>query len=134
MALAKFYSGVKSELDSKAEEAGSVYFITDTKELYADIPGGSRTSFGQGDMEEVTRAQVDEIFKRYGFIGDSSGDGDYEFNFSFSKVTNEEVDEIFRKYGFSTNTPDGSFTFFTRFTEITDEKVDEIFANHGLGD
>lgn len=98
MALAKFYTGVKSELDSKAEEAGSVYFITDTKELYADIPGGSRTSFGQGDMEEVTHAQVEEIFRKYGF-STNTPDGSFMFFTRFTEITNEKVNEIFANHG-----------------------------------
>ena len=45
MAVAKFLNGTKEQLDEKKLEDGCIYFITDTKEIYVDIPQGNRILF-----------------------------------------------------------------------------------------
>lgn len=45
MVLAKFFTGTKKQLDEKAFNNGCIYFITDTNEIYVDVPELGRTSF-----------------------------------------------------------------------------------------
>lgn len=45
MAVAKFLSGTKEQLNKKNLEDGCIYFITDTNEIYVDIPNGERLLF-----------------------------------------------------------------------------------------
>lgn len=66
MTLAKFYSGTSTDLDKKEQEAGSIYFTTDTQEIVVDMPEGKRLTFGkQDDFKEISDSQVDEIFNKY---------------------------------------------------------------------
>ena len=63
MSTFKVYSGDKSSLDTKQFEEGSVYFITDTQEIYVDIPGKSRQSYGgSGETNSNPEIDKDEIY------------------------------------------------------------------------
>lgn len=65
MTTFKVYAGTSSELDKKSLEEGSVYFVTDTKEIYADVPGQNRQAYGgkngDGESGSIT-IDYDEIY------------------------------------------------------------------------
>lgn len=66
MTLAKFYKATKDSVDENPQEAGSIYFTTDTQEIIVDIPNGERTSFGKPfDLIAVTDDEVDSMFNKY---------------------------------------------------------------------
>ena len=55
LALVKFLAGTKEQLDKKAVDAGCIYFVTDTNELYVDVPELGRISFSgvQIDLDSM---------------------------------------------------------------------------------
>lgn len=70
MAQVSFNTGTKANVDKAPKKEGSLYFTTDTNEIIFDVPGGSRASFGGGnieipDFEEVTTAEVDAMISKY---------------------------------------------------------------------
>ena len=76
MTLAKIYKGPRSVLDDKPVEEGSIYFTTDTQEIFADIPGDTRKSYTEKDtFTAVSRAEVEAIFKKYPFENGSNNGG-----------------------------------------------------------
>lgn len=98
MTLARFYSGDSSVLKNKSEEAGNIYFITDTQEIVVDIPGGDRTLFGKTeDLQEITDEEVDDIFRKYGFV--EKGEAE-DIEVLWSNILDKPFEEINTLNGF----------------------------------
>lgn len=63
MALVKLYSGLNEDLATKPIEEGSIYFVTDTNEIYVDLPNGSRTSFtNKINLDDLYTYMRDRLF------------------------------------------------------------------------
>ena len=62
MSLLQIYSGDKNSLQKKDFEDGSVYFVTDTQEIYADIPGQHRQPFGGQSNDNNPEIDKDELY------------------------------------------------------------------------
>lgn len=62
MALIKVYSGSNDALSKKSIEPGSIYFTTDTQEIYVDVPNAGRISFSDKvDLEELYSYMVNRL-------------------------------------------------------------------------
>lgn len=51
MALVKFLTATKEQLDKKEIDIGCIYFVTDTNELYVDMPELGRVSFSSAPID-----------------------------------------------------------------------------------
>lgn len=51
MALVKFLTATKEQLDKKEIDTGCIYFVTDTNELYVDVPELGRISFSSTPVD-----------------------------------------------------------------------------------
>lgn len=62
LALVKFLTATKEQLDKKETDTGCIYFVTDTNELYVDIPELGRISFSTPvDLDAVYSCTLERL-------------------------------------------------------------------------
>lgn len=66
MALANFLWGTSKDIENAPFQEGNIYFLTDTQEIYADIPENLRQSYsgkqGENSSPELPNIDYDDIY------------------------------------------------------------------------
>lgn len=74
MAIAKFYSGTKQQLDAKSIENGAVYITTDTEEFLVDL---DNKRIPLTDIESISNQEAIDIIDSLPWNSDIVTDEDY---------------------------------------------------------